>query len=51
MERPWPPKLGKSTILWLHFWFLLKTSTSPEDEKMAATAGAHTKVLGAWDRL
>ena len=51
MERPSPPKLGKSTILWLHFWFLLKTSTSPLDEKIKATAGAQMKVLGAWDRL
>ena len=51
MEKPWPPKAGKSTILWLHFWFLLKTSTSPLDEKIKATAGAQMKVLGAWDRL
>ena len=52
MERPWPPKVGNSSkIFWLHFLFLLKTSTSPLDEKIAATAGAHTKVLGAWDRL
>ena len=50
-DWPIPPKFWNSTIFLLHFLSSLKTSTSPEDENNNATAGAHLKVLGAWNRL